>query len=203
MKDSRKIWIGIDPGGKNNFGIAILKSNGTCHTCTVDHVDEACEVIQTHVECMPAGVGIDAPLWWCSGQGGLRQADRWIREKCKLPPKNVQAVNSLWGSVLAQGMMFTSRIREIYPNVDITETHPKAVLVALGIQKWQRFFEEIPTKLTLESQPDHQRDALISAIAAREGFEGRWQKDLIDVRYPTEQDPLKHWLSPVHYFWPS
>ena len=55
--------------------------------------------------------------------------------------------------------------------------------MALGRETWKVFFEALPTDVTLDSQPDHRRDAVISAVAAREGFEGRWKKDLIDDRY--------------------
>jgi predicted nuclease with RNAse H fold len=198
-----KIWIGVDPGGKANFGLSIFKADGSCHTCTVDYVDAAVETILKHVDSIPVGIGVDAPLWWSSGSGGLRKADQWIRDQYGLHHRNVQAVNSLWGSVLAQGMMFVTRIREAFPGVNVTETHPKAVLVALGRESWKEQLSAIPTILTLDSKPDHERDALISGIAAREGFEGRWKRDLIEDRYPCEQNPSTHWLAPVHYFWPA
>lgn len=203
MDEGRKIWIGVDPGGVGCFGVAILSADGTCHSCSVDHVDAAVEVILALVEAAPAGLGVDAPLWWCSGSGGLRHSDKWIRDQYGLHHRHVQAVNSLWGSVLAQGMMLVARLRERFPEVSVTETHPKAVIVALGRDPWASHFRELSTNLTLDSKPDHERDALISAIAAREGFEGRWQRDLTEHRYPSEQDPSAHWLAPVHYFWPS
>jgi len=166
-------------------------------------VDAALNVIREQIRSTPAGIGVDAPLWWSSGPAGLRKADKWIRDQYHLPNRNVQAVNSLWGAVLAQGMMFVARMREAFPNVNVTETHPKAVLVGLGTSSWKELFATLVTRVTLETQPDHERDAVISAIAAREGFEGRWTRDLIQNRYPSEQDPLKHWLAPVHYYWPA
>jgi predicted nuclease with RNAse H fold len=169
----------------------------------VDFVDAAIDIIHEHVQSTPAGIGVDAPLWWSSGKGGLRKADEWIRDRYGLHHRNVQAVNSLWGSVLAQGMMFVMRIREVFSEVNITETHPKAVLVALGRESWNVHFGSINTKLTLDSRPDHERDAVISAVAAREGFEGRWEKDLAGDRQVSEQNPSTHWLAPVHYFWPA
>ena len=188
MKDPRKVWIGVDPGGAANFGVAILKADeSACHTCTVDFVDAAVEIIREHVNAMPAAIGVDAPLWWSSGKGGLRKADQWIRRQYGLHPRNVQAVNSLWGSVLAQGMMFVTRIREVFPSVNISETHPKAVLVALGREPWKVHLASIRTTVTLDSKPDHERDAIISAVAAREGFEGRWKRDLAVDRFPSEQ----------------
>ena len=201
--DNNKVWIGVDPGGANNFGLAILKADGTVHTCSVDHADAAIEVVREHVISTPSGVGVDSPLWWSSGRSGLRTADTWIRKRHNLQSRNVQAVNSLWGSVLIQGVMFVQRIREIFPNVPVTETHPKAVLKALSRKEWQDFFLALQTNVTLNAKPDHERDALISAIAAREGFEGRWPHDLSLVRDPSEQDTSQYWLSPTHYFWPE
>jgi predicted nuclease with RNAse H fold len=191
VSKAAETWIGVDPGGEANFGLSILNANGSCHTCTVNYVDAAVETILKHVHSMPAAIGVDAPLWWSSGSGGLRKADQWIRDQYGLHHRNVQAV------------MFVTRIREVFPGVRVTETHPKAVLVALGRELWEEQLSAIPTTVTLDSKPDHERDALISGIAAREGFEGRWKKDLIEDRYPCEQNPLTHWLAPVHYLWPA
>ena len=49
---------------------------------------------------------------------------------------------------------------------------------------------------------EDERDALISAVAAREGFEQNWV-DLSTERNHDEQDPSQYWLKPVRYFWPS
>jgi hypothetical protein len=43
----------------------------------------------------------------------------------------------------------------------------------------------------------------MAAIAAREGFKGRWPIDLSVNRHPSEPDPDSHWLRPIHYFWPE
>jgi predicted nuclease with RNAse H fold len=101
-------------------------------------------------------------------------------------------------------MMFVARIREDFPGVEVTETHPKALFAAKPAE-WKRHFQALAslTDITLHDPLDDRRDALISALAAREGFEGRWKKDLIDERFEAEQDPSNHWLAPVHYFWPA
>lgn len=203
MSATGKSWVGVDPGGAGKFGVAILSSDVSCHSCCVDYVDQAIEVVRENVACSPAGIGVDAPMWWSSGPRGLRRADRWIRETYRLPNRNVQAVNCLWGSVLAQGMMFVDRIRTVFPGVDVTESHPKAVLAALGRERWTTYFDGLSSKVTLEGDPDDERDAIISAVAAREGFEGRWRKDLAADRDPSEQDPFNDWLAPIHYYWPE
>ena len=98
--------------------------------------------------------------------------------------------------------MFVLRIREVYSSIGITETHPKALLKAIG-KHINDFANE--HGCTYIHSSDHERDALISAIAAREGFEGRWTMDLSAEPPPSEseQDPAHHWLGPIHYFWPS
>ncbi|MGC2423325.1 MAG: DUF429 domain-containing protein [Nitrospirota bacterium] len=195
------VWIGADPGGDSHFGLAILKSDGSVRTWCVNCADEAVTVVVENVNATPNGFGVDAPLWWSSGVSGGRSADQWIRDKYGQPTSSkVLAINSLQGAALAQGMMFVKRIRECFPDANVTETHPKALLSALnlnGLGFYQRY--RVETQANIE----HERDAIISAVAAREGFAGRWTNDLIINRRPSEQDPSQFWLAPVHYFWPE
>lgn len=201
MISKNKIWIGADPGGQNNFGLAILESNGSACTFCVNCADEAIDVVKTHVKVQPDGVGVDAPLWWSSGRSSDRQADQWIRSKYGLTGGNVQTANSLRGAALVQGMMFIHRVRQLYPHIGVTETHPKAVLVALKTDRWDAFSIRFSVYVSIRSE--HERDAIISAVAAREGFEGRWKSDLSINRGVSEQDPSDYWLAPIHYFWPD
>ena len=203
MSTPEEVWVGIDPGGAKCFGVAILNAGGECHTRSVNCVDEAIRIVRDRVPSTPAGVGVDAPLWWSSGPAGCRKADQWIRQRYQLPSRNVQSVNSMWGAVIAQGMMFVARIRELFPNVPVTEAHPKAVLVALGRERWTDYFRDVRTEITVDSTPDHERDAVIAALAAREGFQGRWTRNLALDRLPSEQHPGAHWLAPVQYYWPE
>ena len=46
-----------------------------------------------------------------------------------------------------------------------------------------------------------ERDAVVAAICAREGFEGRWPTDLAEQRGSLEQNPKAYWLAPMSYFW--
>jgi predicted nuclease with RNAse H fold len=113
----------------------------------------------------------------------------------------VQTANSLRGAALVQGAMFVQRMREHFPGVSVTETHPKAVCKALKLGSWDAFTKRFA--VTVEIQGEHERDAVISAVSAREGLEGRWLNDLGKTRYPSEQDPSTFWLAPIHYFWPE
>ena len=86
--------------------------------------------------------------------------------------------------------------------VGVTETHPKALLKALKITLGE-FLSRFNVAVGNGNRREHERDALVSAVAAREGFEGRWAHDLGELRGPSEQDPSQFWLAPVRYFWPE
>lgn len=188
-------WVGADPGGINAFGLAFLARDGSVQTYCVSSADEAVNLI----EQAPLGVGVDAPLWWSSGRSSDRRADQWIRRTYGIRSGTVQAGNSLKGAALIQGAMFVARLREKFPGVRVTESHPKAVAIALG--GWNS--ERVRAIGRLDQLVEHERDAVFAACSAREGFEGRWTRDLAHDRGPLEQDPAIHWIGPVNYFWPE
>lgn len=194
MDNDSAYWIGADPGGRGQFGLAFLFSDGNSKTHLVDCGDDAVKLIERR----PAGAGVDAPLWWSSGRSADREADKWIRRTHGIAAGTVQTANSLRGAALVQGQMFVQRLREKFPHVPVTETHPKAMAIALG--GWNS-----PCVLAYglgETSSEHERDAVLSAVAAREGFSGRWDRDLTEFRSLSEQDPKTFWLGPIHYFWP-
>jgi predicted nuclease with RNAse H fold len=186
------VWVGADPGGAG----AIVVEGGDITTMCVSCADEAVDLVTVR----PSGVGVDAPLWWSSGPSAGREADRWIRNtyRKKIRSGTVQTPNSLRGAALVQAAMFVQRrLREKYPKVPVTKAHPKAVAIALGGRN-------SPAVLALQSQAvadEHQRDAYLAAAAAREGFSGRWKRDLSLNRSQSEQDPKSFWLAPIYYFW--
>jgi predicted nuclease with RNAse H fold len=94
-------------------------------------------------------------------------------------------------------------MREHFPGVGVTETHPKAVWKALKMKNGSVFAKHFGVKAEIRDDQEHESDAIISAVAACEGFEGRWLNDLGRTRYPSEQDPSTFWLAPIHYFWPE
>ena len=194
-------WCGADPGGRNNFGIAALHSNGSFETWCCSSVDEALQLMGDY-----QAVGIDCPMWWTSATGGGRSVDGWLRQAYGIHPGTVQSVNSLKGSVVVQGILLAMRLRERSPSISITEAHPKALLKALQLARAP--WEEIAEAFQLSTQQpapsdEHRRDALLSAVAAREGARGTWRDLATEIeRGPEELDPGM-WFGPVSYWWPK
>ena len=191
------MWVGADPGGDNNFGLAFLDDAGIAECRTVSSASEAREL----VTFPPLGVGIDAPLWWSAGKGGGRAADRWIRKTYGIHPGTVQSANSLKGAALVQGAMFAELLRQRHPKLDVTETHPKALIKALQYPTDEELFAAFSIQATPNNE--HERDAVVSALCARAGFTGQWPRDLSMIRDRFEQDPKSYWLAPVYYWWPE
>ena len=194
------VWVGADPGGNKHFGVCMLGESGAVQTWLGDSADDAVKWLGDHLLEKPDGAGVDAPLWWSSASGGGRLADGWIRKTYGIHSGTVQSGNSLQGAALIQGAMFVVRLREMFGTIPITETHPKAVLQALGFSR-----DEFCVRYSVKNEPcsEHESDAMVSAVAAREGFEGRWTLDLAEGRFDSEQDPSSFWLAPVHYYWPE
>ena len=208
MAEMDKVWVGADPGGKGSFGLAFVHVSGQLCCYTVSSVEEAVKRIVR--VGMPLGIGIDAPMWWSAGPGAGRCADARLRERYGLSGGTVQSGNSLRGAALIGGALLASRVREKFPSVRITESHPKALL---GAFEWDGPSFAKKFGMPMAWSNEHERDAAIAAVCAREGFEaavcarqgfeGRWCADLAKKRYACEQNPQAYWLAPMHYFWPE
>lgn len=206
-------WFGADPGGANGFGVALLRADGSFETGVVSCADDAMVWLCDRVETILAAA-IDAPLWWSSGKSGERTADIFVRECLhKAGAKDiggtVQSANSLRGAVLIQGVLLATALRQRWRELPITEAHPKALLKAIWPQapKGASLWEEIAkcyglTGAPLESEREHERDALLAAVAAREGYQRKWTRDLARERSKSEQDPASMAWGPVSYWWP-
>ena len=200
---SRRIWLGADPGGNRAFGVAIVRGDALV-SGIVSSVDEALDFYRSHLKgSAPSAAGIDAPLWWSSGRSGGRKVDCSLRQRYSLTGGQVQQTNSLRGAAVLQAAMLIVRLRTAYPGLLITETHPKALLRGAFGDNFPGFAQKFG--LTVTPQTEHERDAAIGAIAARQAFSSprAWKHDLSLDRYPAEQDPKSYWLAPVSYIWPE
>lgn len=132
-----QILLGLDPGGTGNFGWCI-----TQYTAVMPMTPLACgltnnasQAIRYALDAIPEGstlvsAGIDAPLFW--SKTGHRNADLTVRHAIKQAGAphvsgTVQDINSLRGACLIQGMLAALELRERFPNLPITESHPKVV----------------------------------------------------------------------------
>ena len=183
--------------------MAALSSDGAVESERFSCAREAVVWVDA-LNVSPLGVGVDAPLWWSSGPSGARKADQWLRGRYPPARNSVMFVNSIFGGVLIQGFLFAAELRQRFPNLRVTEAHPKLLLHAR-----QREFGALAQDFGLTVDPqimrednDDRRDAVIAALAAREGFGGRWKRDLACLPpILGEQGPTDRSLAPVHYWW--
>lgn len=165
-------FIGIDSGGIKAFGwramyVAfpkLLKSR--IETGTYSSPSEAIPEIEKLCETQPIAAGIDAPLY--RARNGERKSDQIIREavtKAGGSSSTVSHVNSLRGACLVQGVLSAVALTEKWPQISITESHPKALLSI-----WSDTAELIGH---FEFTTDHERDAALGAYAAF-AFMAKW-----------------------------
>ena len=209
MATAAGIVLGFDPGGRGNFGWSVCQTDGInllppSKTGLASDAEGAIHQVQQVMESLDPSMlnvlaaGIDAPMFW--GGKGNREIDDIISKEIKRGGSlgegkpRVLAVNSLWGSVVVQGLLLANRLYQMY-EPKITETHPKALLYLLGELKQ----DEEMNQLIKGSRSEHERDAVVSAYAAWAmlgGF-GGW-RDL----YLDEPDPVLPFGTPVSYWMP-
>ncbi|MGQ9372144.1 hypothetical protein [Azospirillum sp. ST 5-10] len=231
---SSRIYVGYDPGGKGANAVALLWVDGGPRRFALNRdvgsVDGAIDWIMRMAGggMEPAAAGIDALLCWETGVAGRRGQDEWIsrqmsavkrevaephgrafqERQCRAP--SVQSANSLRGSMLFQGMAAAIRLRERWPAIPITETHPKALHFALRkatypeAGTWEPEQDICRWLLDALGHPEgdpinssDQWDALASAWAAYMGHSGAWSVDLMRAA----RCPILP-AGPVHYWWP-
>lgn len=157
-------YIGIDPGGRGSFGWCVAQASSdqkfsilASGTCT--EASQAVKAIAEIIENDPIAVGIDAPLYW------VMTKERVVDQKIRKMVKNggghsatVGHVNALRGACLVQGVLSAVQLREHWPNVQITEAHPKALMAV-----WPPLAEALAKH---DFTTEHERDAFIGAYAA-------------------------------------
>jgi nucleotide-binding universal stress UspA family protein len=193
-----KILLGLDPGGSGNFGWCIAADSETMPVEPIASglADNSHMAIANALAAIPddgvlVAAGIDAPLFW--SRIGSRNADVQVRRAIRLAGAphasgTVQDMNSLKGACLAQGLLAAVTLREMYPALPITEAHPKAL-------RWL-----LPEAALILGRSEHERDALLAAIAAwaiSRSVPG-WQ-DL----FPAEPHPFTPVSPPLHYYMPG
>ena len=160
------VLLGFDPGGINSFGWATLHLDeaGEFVSLTTGVASNAPDAVRNagqSAASAPAGVGIDAPLFWV--EKGDRRADSHVRNRVVAAGGHagtVNSVNSLRGACLVQGILTTRLVAASWPSAIVTEAHPKALL---------RLWAEARRFVTEHLPPickEHERDAALAAVAA-------------------------------------
>ena len=237
MPESTGFILGFDPGGQGHFGWSICREvNGILQppqqTGLANDAWDALTQVRAAMPDNPTvlAAGIDAPLFW-SKKGG-RQVDVVLRDALRdthFPASKlsgtVQAVNSLRGSCVAQGMLLARFLKDTWDHLTITESHPRALCHLLD----QMGHRDLVTHLTagladykqdptlclcgcwraIKPQPrlaDHKRDATLSAVSAWAAIQPNppgWQ-NLYD-EYDEIEKPyrIKPFDIPVSYWMPN
>jgi hypothetical protein len=202
---SGSTFLGFDPGGSHNFGVAILDGI-TATATTVSSI--AAAISWATLECgskTPIAAGIDTMLHWCDGPGRWRPADIRLRAAYPAARSSIISPNGLYGSMGTGGMGLALRLRERWPDIALNETHPK--VLAFGIRH-ERHKDSDPmaaiawyaeySGLDLSKLSNHHElDAMLSAWATREGVAHGWG-DLV-----TDDPTLILPAGRVTYLWPD
>lgn len=219
------VLLGFDPGGEDGYGwcIADYAPDLPLQIRATGVVDNACDALDKTLAHVCAGeqimaAGIDAPLFWVPS--GDRHADELLRKDLRelgapSPGGTVQAVNSLRGACLVQGVMTGILLRKTLPSLPITESHPKALLWLLGLANRKKH----PRNILLSSLPkylrpansadikEHERDAALATLSARAmlnqpaGWRNLFRKEQ-NLYLPIEL-PLGYWMPEVVYAQPG
>jgi hypothetical protein len=211
------LLLGFDPGGKKSFGWCVAENALVLplQIRATGVVDNARDAILKAFACIKYGeqvfaAAIDAPMFWVPC--GDRKVDRIVRNQVcglKCPGGTVQAVNSLRGACLVQGMLTGILLREKFPALPITESHPKATLWLLRLADQKRNPASILhalSRLVVSAsvgKTDHERDAAVAVLSAwAMTNQAHGWKDLY-LEEQKEQKPYSPIESPLAYWMPE
>ncbi len=157
--------FGFDPGGQGAFGWAVLSLDGgvlsRLGSGTCSSAPEALAALQAMCDVQPAAFATDAPLFWA--HAGDRVADQVVRRMvCASGGSGgtVGHVNSLRGACLVQGLLVSHMATELWPDAQISEAHPKALL---KVSSDARVFAQ---KVKSQVETEHELDAALAAYTA-------------------------------------
>jgi hypothetical protein len=206
--------LGYDPGGKGANGVALLhvpeggsSPEAWVHIC--NSVEQALAWVERKMSeggwfCLDAA-GIDTYLSWSTEPSGWRPMDIFLRQNYPRVEKSVFSSNSAYGSMAVQGMAMALRLRQLWPDIRLNETHPKVLYHALSGRMYS--FGRVMTEwllgqfappLSLIIYAQHQWDALLSTVATWKGIRELWTRDLMEGH----ENCLLCPAGAVTYYWP-
>ncbi len=210
------IVLGFDPGGGEKFGCAAYHiEDRNPETFTARSVDNAIEwTVDFLAERQPTFAGIDTLLFWQSTKSGWRGADEYLRNRYPASRSSVLCANGLYGSMAVQGAVLAHRLRAIYPDIGLTETHPKLLWTHyLPREPYPRIWDEgTPStaehwlrsqRLSAKLKNEDEFDALLSAWAAEQVQRGKWTLDLSTIPAIGQARENVEIVADVLYAWPD
>ena len=203
---------GYDPGGDGKHGLArATVRDGSVVSVTTETLGTVEDVVASVLAIKDlSGVGIDTLTCWGTGSSGWRPADRWLRGRYPAVKKSIVAPNSLYGAMSVSGMALLVEVRTAFPDIYVTETHPKVLWYALRGQPYNYaeqtsvMHECLGDWLAVDASPqnEHEWDSAISILAVVHGLHGSWQHDL--HARPTKRDErLVRPCGRTAYVWPE
>jgi len=212
-----KVILGFDPGGEGNFGWAVCtEMDDRLNVVATGRADHAKGAVKDSLNALPTGglvvsAGIDAPMYWVTD--GYREVDRLVRKAiallgAKSPGGTVQHFNSLRGACVIQGLLILKLLRREYPNLPITEAHPKALLWLMGIARRGhepkliklKDIEEIVMEGTIFGSED-ERDAILAAFTARMMIQRK--SEWVDLLKHEKKERILAGELPIEYWMPK
>jgi hypothetical protein len=204
--------VGYDPAGNGSHGVASL------HVFEGEAVSlEFSAVRNAHAALRwltsngnPIAAGIDALTVLSTGDSGWRPADRWLRDRYPQVRNSVVNPNYLNGSVGLNGFAVAISLRNTYPDIQISETHPKVLYYCLSGKPYS--YDNQCEAMNMElgewiglhtaTTTEHEWDAVISCLAVLQGLCERWTGDL--HRLPVGARESLVWPCGISkYYWPE
>ena len=203
---------GYDPGGNDRHGVACLTIANDVPTSiafeTVRNARSAIDWFLDHGTLI--AIGIDTLTILSTGDSGWRPADLWLREKYPIAKNSVVNPNYLQGSMALSGLAIAHEMRNANPKITVVETHPKVLYYQQTGRRYrysddqQVMNRELGCWLTIpvNTQTDHEWDAVVSTLAAFQWVMKRWTRDLHAL--PTRDgESLVSLVGETQFCWPT
>lgn len=204
--------VGYDPGGNGKHGVAsLIVENGRPIELSFATVRNAQTALDWFgIGEIPVAAGIDTLTVLSMGDSGWRPADVWLRVNYPQVQNSVVNPNYLQGAMSLNGLAVMVSLRSLSEDILISETHPKVLYYHLtGIQYNYRTNQELMNEqlsqwigLSINTEKDHEWDALVSCFAVYKGLSRRWTTDLHQLP-PIADEVLVHIGGASHFYWPQ
>lgn len=208
----KQIIAGYDPGGNGSHGLAMIEINdesvSIVDVLTLDSAEEVIRVLEGANNLV--ALGVDSLVALSTGPSGWRPADRWLRKRYPEVEKSIISPNGLYGAMALNGLAVIGVVKRNFPDICITETHPKVLYWVITKRKYEyRHNSDCMDEflmnfigVSLETQNEHEWDALVSAYSALMGFWGQWKNDLFSLECE-QRERIIYICGEVYYYWPE